>query len=401
MNRKDYQKESLALHRKLAGKISICNKTDVRDIHDLSMVYSPGVAQPCLEIARDPSQVYSLTMKSNSVAVVTDGSAVLGLGNIGASASLPVMEGKCMLFKKFAGIDAFPICLDTQDTDEIINIVKKIAPVFGGINLEDISAPRCFKIEQELQSLGIPVFHDDKHGTAIVVLAGLINASRVIKKPLSEMRVVINGAGAAGVAITKLLSCVNVGNERCNKVKEVVICDSKGILHSGRNDLSAIKRSLLEYTNPADISGDLMFAMKDADVFIGVSKGNILTANHVRNMSDSPVIFALANPVPEIYPDEAKQAGAVVVATGRSDFPNQVNNVLAFPGIFKAALELRAKTITPAMKIATANALADMLEKPDYDNVIMATLSEKIADKVAERIRKTFFEENNKKTIPL
>ncbi|MFW5891839.1 MAG: NAD(P)-dependent malic enzyme [Bacteroidota bacterium] len=390
----DYNKESLELHRQLSGKIEIVNKTKVLSTDDLSKVYSPGVAGPSLEIERYPETVYDLTIKGNTVAVVSDGSAVLGLGNIGALASLPVMEGKCMLFKRFAGINAFPICLNTQDSDEIVKTIKNIAPVFGGINLEDIAAPRCFYIEKQLQDIGIPVFHDDQHGTAIVVLAGLINASKLLNKDIADMKVVINGAGAAGVAITKLLRCIDLEDSECVSVKQILVCDSKGIISQERKDLSSEKKELLQYTNLRNISGRLEDALENADVFIGVSKGNLLTQNHIRSMAKNPVIFALANPTPEIFPEEALASGAAIVATGRSDYPNQVNNVLAFPGIFRAALDVRAKKITPSMKIAAAYALARTLKNPDFNHIITSSLDKETALQVAHAVREAYNKSN-------
>ncbi|NNE29296.1 MAG: NADP-dependent malic enzyme, partial [Saprospiraceae bacterium] len=345
-------------------------------------------AEPCKEIYAHPEKVWDYTIKGNTVAIVTDGSAVLGLGNLGAHASIPVMEGKAMLFKRFAGIDAFPICLDTQDVDEIVQTVKLIAPVFGGINLEDISAPRSFEIEERLQDIGIPVFHDDQHGTAIVVLAALLNASKVVRKSLFQLKVVINGAGAAGVAIARLLRCVDHSDtDACVSVREVIMCDSKGILHAGRDDLNDTKKEMLKYTNPDNKAGKLKDAIMGADVFIGVSQGNLLTAEDVRTMEKDAIIFGLANPIPEIMPEEAIKGGAAVVGTGRSDLPNQVNNVLGFPGIFRGALDARAKTISPAMKLAAAYAIADCLPNPNKDNIIPATLNEQVAWKVAAAVK--------------
>ena len=341
MEKHDYNKKSLALHARLKGKLEVTANTPIESKDDLSVV-SPGVAAPCMAIADDPSTVYDLTIKGRTVAVVSDGSAVLGLGNIGAHASIPVMEGKAALFKKFAGLNAFPICLDTQDTEEIIRTVKLISPVFGGVNLEDISAPRSFEIEQRLQDIGIPVFHDDQHGTAIVTLAGLINACKVVGKNLNQLNIVINGAGAAGIAITNLLKCHDHGHDRgsCISVKSVIVCDSKGIISKDRDNLNEAKKKILTYTNPHNKTGSLVDAMQSADVFIGVSKGNLLESAHIQAMADKPIIFALANPTPEIMPEKAKALGAAIVATGRSDYPNQVNNVLAFPGIFKGALQV-------------------------------------------------------------
>jgi malate dehydrogenase (oxaloacetate-decarboxylating) len=384
----DYFKESLYLHQYLKGKIRVTPKMDVRSKEDLSLVYSPGVAEPCRAIAADQEKVYDYTIKSNTVAIVSDGSAVLGLGNIGPYAAIPVMEGKAMLFKRFANIDAFPICLDTQDTEKIIETVKLIAPVFGGINLEDISAPRSFEIEQRLQDIGIPVFHDDQHGTAIVVLAGLINSAKLVGKSLFDLKVVINGAGAAGVAIAKLLKCVDHQNSsECIAVREVIMCDSKGILHSGRDNLNSSKKEVLNFTNPHERTGTVRDAIVDADVFIGVSVGNLLTTADIKTMAKDSIIFALANPEPEIMPEEAYKGGAAIVGTGRSDLPNQVNNVLGFPGIFRGALDARAKRITPAMKLAAAYAIADFIPNPTRESIIPASLQEQVAWKVADAVK--------------
>lgn len=390
----NYDKEALALHKKHQGKIRIAAKMDVHSTHDLSLVYSPGVAAPCLEIAADEEKVWDYTIKGNCVAIITDGSAVLGLGNIGAKASIPVMEGKAMLFKRFAGIDAFPLALDTQDTEKIIETVKLLSPVFGGVNLEDISAPRCLEIEERLQDIGIPVFHDDQHGTAIVVLGGLINACKVAGKKLEDLKVVINGAGAAGIAIAKLLRCVdNVNETACIPVKEILVCDSKGIISNKRDNLNDAKKKLLGYTNPSNISGGLKDAIKDADVFIGVSVGDILKAEDIATMAEKSIVFALANPQPEIMPEDAYKGGALVVGTGRSDLPNQVNNVLGFPGIFRGALDARAKRITPKMKLAAAYAIADCIKYPNAMEVIPATLNMNVATKVAEAVKKAALEE--------
>ena len=383
----DYYKESLKLHKSHKGKIEIKNKIEVNSQDDLSLVYSPGVAEPCRAIAEHPVKAYDYTIKGNTVAVVSDGSAVLGLGNIGPEAAIPVMEGKAMLFKKFADIDAFPICLDTQDTDKIIETVRNIAPVFGGINLEDISAPRSFIIEQALQDLGIPVFHDDQHGTAIVVLAALINAAKLVNKSIFNLNVVINGAGAAGIAIARLLRCVDNENDACISVKNIIICDSKGAIHAGRTDLNAAKQEILNYSNPNNVSGSVQEVMQGADVFIGVSIGNLITAEDVKGMAKDAIIFALANPTPEIMPLEAKKGGAAIVGTGRSDLPNQVNNVLGFPGIFRGALDARAKRITPAMKLAAAFAIADCIEAPNKEQIIPSTLDKSVALKVAEAVK--------------
>lgn len=362
---------------------------DVRTAEDLSKVYSPGVAAPCQEIAADPAKVYDYTMKGNSVAIVTDGSAVLGLGNIGPLAAMPVMEGKAMLFKKFANVDAFPICLNTQDPEEIIRTVQYLAPTFGGVNLEDIAAPNCFEIERRLQDIGIPVFHDDQDGTAIVVLAGLINAAKLVGKSLWNLKVVVNGAGAAGTAITRMLRCEGFSDEAtaCISVKDVIACDSKGIVSRDRTDLNEEKAQLLDYTNIDNKSGTLQDALVGADVFIGVSKGNVLTAVDVSTMAKDAIIFALANPIPEIMPDEAYKGGAAVVGTGRSDLPNQINNVLGFPGIFRGALDAQAKRITAGMKLAAAHAIADHLRQPSREHIIPATLDPAVAHAVAEAVR--------------
>ncbi len=385
----NYYEESLQLHKALKGKITMANKIDVRTRDDLSKVYSPGVAAPCMAIASDRTKAYEYTNKGNSVAIVTDGSAVLGLGNIGPEAAMPVMEGKAMLFKKFGGIDAVPICLGTQDTEEIIRAVELLAPTFGGVNLEDIAAPRCFEIERRLQNIGIPVFHDDQDGTAIVVLAGLINACKIVKKSFEDLKVVVNGAGAAGTAITRLLLCHNyvpVNNIHCHSVKEVICCDSKGIISSHREDLNEEKHELLEYTNPRNIQGTVKDALQDADVFIGVSIGNVITREDVQAMAPQSIIFALANPEPEIMPDEAYAGGAAIVGTGRSDLPNQINNVLGFPGIFRGALDARATSITPAMKFAAAYAIAWVIREPSVGNIIPATLDPAVAYRVATAV---------------
>ncbi len=390
----DYFQESLLLHRHLKGKIQITPKLDVQTKEQLSLVYSPGVAEPCLEIARHPETVWDYTLKNNTVAVVSDGSAVLGLGNIGAHAAIPVMEGKALLFKRFANIDAFPICIDTQDVDKIVETVRLIAPVFGGINLEDIAAPRSFEVESRLQDLGIPVFHDDQHGTAIVVLAALLNAVKVADKKLENLKVVINGAGAAGIAIAKLLKSVDYQNDEYNVcVKDIIICDTKGILHKDRTDLNSSKLEALTFTNQSDISGGLREALVGADVFIGVSVGNLLTSDDVRTMAQNAIIFALANPTPEIMPAEAYAGGALIVGTGRSDLPNQVNNVLGFPGVFRGALDARAKSITPAMKMAAAFAIAACIPNPTKEEIIPASLDEAVAWRVANAVKEAALQE--------
>lgn len=385
----DYFQESLNLHRSLKGKIRVSAKMDVRSKDDLSLVYSPGVAAPCRAIAEDPENVYKYTIKSNTVAIVSDGSAVLGLGDIGAAASIPVMEGKAMLFKRFANIDAFPICLDTQDTDKIVETVRLISPVFGGVNLEDISAPRSFEIERRLQDLGIPVFHDDQHGTAIVTLAGILNGAKLLGKKMEDLKVVINGAGAAGIAIARLLKAVdNPNSAYATPVNDIIVCDSKGIIHSKRDNLNYAKQELLEFTNSEDRQGSLKEALVGADVFIGVSVANLLDRHDIATMNKDSIIFAMANPTPEIMPDEAKAGGAAIVGTGRSDLPNQINNVLGFPGIFRGALDARAPRITPNMKLAAAHAIADHIRNPTLDGVIPPTLDEQVAWRVADEVRK-------------
>lgn len=387
----DYYQKSCELHKQLKGKIETTLKMDVTSKEDLSLLYSPGVAQPCIEISNHPEDVYEYTMKGNTVAVVSDGSAILGLGNLGAAAAIPVMEGKALLFKKFGGINAFPICLDTQDTDEIIETVRRIAPVFGGINLEDISAPRCFEIEERLQDLGIPVFHDDQHGTAIVVIAGLINATRVVGKNIADLKVVINGAGAAGISIAKMLKCIGTQDSNfCTPVRNVIACDTQGIIHSRREDLTDIKKKLLKYSNNEDIEGSLKDAIRDADVFIGVSAPGALNIHDIQAMAKDAIIFACANPTPEIMPEDAYRGGAAVVGTGRSDFPNQVNNVLAFPGIFKGALSVRATHISWDMKLAAAYAIADCVPEPTFDRIIPSTLDFGVAERVAEAVSKAW-----------
>lgn len=376
---KDFKQASVDLHAKHVGKLEVKSVVPIETRDDLSVVYTPGVAEPCLRIAERPELAKELTIKGRTVAVVTDGSAVLGLGNIGPLASIPVMEGKCALFKEFAGIDAFPIALDTQDEDEIVETVKRIAPVFGGINLEDISAPRCFAIERRLiEELGIPVFHDDQHGTAIVVLAGLINACKVTGRDLKAARIVITGAGAAGIAIGNLLMSYGA--------KGIVMTDSKGALCSAREDLNAVKTEFLSRTANPDACGLLPEVLRGADVFIGVSKAGLVTEEMVRGMAKDPIIFAMANPEPEILPDLARSAGAAVVATGRSDFPNQVNNVLAFPGIFKGVFASGTSRITEKMKMAAAEALAAHVEAPDAEHIIPDALDKTVVGVVAEAV---------------
>lgn len=373
--------EALEDHRQWQGKLSIEAKMNIADRHDLAIAYTPGVAEPCKVIANDAQAAYEYTMKGNTVAVVSDGSAVLGLGNIGAAAAIPVMEGKCALFKAFAGVNAFPICLDTQDVDEIVKACVQIAPIFGGINLEDISAPRCFEIEKRLNDiLDIPVFHDDQHGTAIVVLSGLINALKLVGKNEKDVKVVINGAGAAGIAITKLLLLYGFTN--------ITMCDIAGILSSKTEVINDAQKEMLSYVNLDDVSGTLADALVGADVFVGVSGPNALSAAMVHTMADDAIIFAMANPVPEIDPAEAKAAGARVVGTGRSDFPNQVNNVIAFPGIFKGALESRAERITDAMKLSAARALASLVSDDELSEefIMPDPFDPRIAECVAKAV---------------
>lgn len=379
MSQKDYAKLALEAHEKYKGKISVEPKMPLKTKDDLSIAYTPGVAKPCQEIAEDKEKAFTYTAKGNMVAVVSDGSAVLGLGNIGPEASLPVMEGKSVLFKKFANVDAFPIILDTQDTDDIIHTVKNIAPGFGGINLEDISAPRCFEIEKRLkQELNIPVFHDDQHGTAIVTLAGMYNALKLTHKKMSELQVVVNGAGAAGVAIVKLLFAAGV--------KDVIMCDSRGIIFKGRKSLNTTKKEMAEITNKQGRRGSLEDAVEGMDVFIGVSVPNVLTKDMVKTMNDNPMIFAMSNPDPEILPDDAKEAGAAVIATGRSDFPNQINNVLAFPGLFRGALDARITRLTTKMFITVAKAIADCVEGVSPDTIIPSPFDERVPQRVAQAI---------------
>ena len=382
----DYSERSLIIHEQIRGKIAITGKLPLETQDDLSIAYTPGVAAPCEAIAANPARARDLTIKHNSVAVVSDGSSVLGLGNIGPLAAIPVMEGKALLFKRYANIDAWPICLDTQDTEEIIDTVRRIAPVFGGINLEDISAPRCFEIENRLQDLGIPVFHDDQHGTAIVLLAAMLIAAKVLGKQPENFRVVINGAGAAGTAIAKLLRCIDQDPYVCTPVAEVIICDSRGAIHSGRDDLNPQKRALLAFTNRGNLSGSLQEVLRDADVFVGVSRGNLLTADDIRTMAEGAVILAMANPMPEIMPDEARAGGAAIVGTGRSDFPNQVNNVLAFPGIFRGALDANAPQITAEMKIAAARALAATVVEPTAEMILPSPFDRSVAPLVAKAV---------------
>ena len=374
--------KALIAHEEWNGKLETTAKSPVRNAEDLSIAYTPGVAEPCKVIANDPEAAYKYTMKANTVAVISDGSAVLGLGNIGALAAMPVMEGKCVLFKEFGGVNAVPICLDTQDTEELIKTITYLAPAYGGINLEDISAPRCFEIETRLKEiLDIPVFHDDQHGTAIIVLAGIINGLKVTGKDKESCKVVVNGAGSAGVAITKLL--LRYG------FKDVTMCDISGILSKKSENLNWMQQQMVEVTNLSGATGTLTDALVGADIFVGVSAPGIVTADMVKTMNSDSILFAMANPVPEIMPDIAKAAGARVVGTGRSDFPNQVNNVLAFPGIFRGALEGRAKAITEEMKLAAANAIASLVPDDELSdvNILPAAFDPRVADVVSKAVK--------------
>lgn len=387
MNEREIKEQAIQLHKKLAGKIEIVSKVTINSAHDLSLAYTPGVAAPCLAIAQDKEASYEQTGRGNLVAVVTDGTAVLGLGDIGPEAAMPVMEGKALLFKQFAGIDAVPLCLATKDTDEIVNIIKALEPTFGGINLEDIAAPRCFEIEERLkQELNIPVFHDDQHGTAIVILAAVINALRLVRKNMSDVKVVINGAGSAGIAIAKLLMTAGL--------KDITLVDRAGILCTGEEWMNPSQAFIAEATNHRKARGGLKDAVLDADVFIGVSGPGALTGDMVRTMNDDAIVFAMANPTPEILPDEALAAGAAVVGTGRSDFANQVNNVLAFPGIFRGALDIRATDITEEMKIAAAYAIANIISPSELtsDYVIPSALDKRVVESVAQAVSKAAIE---------
>ncbi|GGM26616.1 NAD-dependent malic enzyme 4 [Paraliobacillus quinghaiensis] len=376
------REDALAMHREKQGKLTIQTKVVIENSEDLSLAYSPGVAEPCKEIEKDSNSAYTYTMKSNMVGVVTDGSAVLGLGNIGAQASLPVMEGKAVLFKNFAGVDAFPICLDTQDIDTVIQTVKLLEPSFGGINLEDIAAPNCFLIEEALkEQLDIPVFHDDQHGTAIVTLAGLFNALKLVGKKFESIKVVVNGAGAAGIAIIKLLAHFGV--------KNIILCDSKGAVYEGRSSgMNPMKEEVASQTNRNKETGDLKSVIRNADVFIGVSLGGLVSSDMIQSMNQDAIVFAMANPEPEIKPELAKQAGAAVIGTGRSDYPNQVNNVLAFPGIFRGALDVRASDINEDMKIAAVKAIANLIATEDLnqDYVIPNPFDKRVAPAVAQAV---------------
>lgn len=383
----DYAKESLKMHYDLKGKIEVVSRAKVDSSEALSLAYTPGVAAPCLEIQKDVNKSFELTRRWNTVAVVTDGSAVLGLGDIGPEAGMPVMEGKCVLFKEFGDVDAIPLCIRSHDVDEIVNTVRLLAGSFGGVNLEDISAPRCFEIEKKLKECcDIPIFHDDQHGTAVITMAGLINALKIVGKKLADVKIVTSGAGAAGIAIIKLL--ISMG------LKNVIMTDRHGAIYEGRDNLNAVKEEMAKITNQSHEKGSLADVIKGADVFIGVSAPGTLTKDMVRTMAKDPVIFACANPVPEIYPDEAKEAGAAVVSTGRSDFPNQVNNVLCFPGIFRGALDVHAADINDEMKIAAAYAIAGLVSdeelNPDY--ILPAAFDSRVKDAVAEATRKAAIE---------
>ncbi|MBQ6969348.1 MAG: NAD-dependent malic enzyme [Synergistaceae bacterium] len=378
----DYAKESLRLHEQWKGKIEVIATVPVKTKEDLSLAYTPGVAEPCLAIQKDINKSYDLTLRHNLCLVVTDGSAVLGLGDIGPEAGMPVMEGKCVLFKAFGGVDAFPLCVKTKDVDEFVETVYNISGSFGGINLEDIAAPRCFEIERKLkEKCDIPIFHDDQHGTAVITLAGLLNALKVVGKDIGKIKVAVNGAGAAAIAVTKLL--ISAG------LKNVTLCDRTGIIYKGREKgMNWIKSEMAEITNPEGLRGGLADSMEGADVFIGVSAPNSVTQDMVRSMAKDPIIFACANPTPEIFPDDAKAAGAKVISTGRSDFPNQINNVLAFPGIFRGAFDVRASDINEAMKVAASHALADLVEPdklgPDY--IIPAAFDPRVGPAVSKAV---------------
>jgi len=377
----NYFKESLRLHKKEKGKLEIKSKFPLKNKKDLSVAYTPGVAEPCREIAKNPAEAYKYTIKGNSVAVITNGTAVLGLGNIGAQAALPVMEGKCLLFKKFANIDAYPICLDTQDNQEFVRAVKMLSPGFGGINLEDVKSPDCFEIEDKLKKeLDIPVFHDDQHGTAIVVLAALINALKVVNKKIGRVRILINGAGAAGIAVSKLLLAYGV--------KNIILADRRGAICDNCPELNFAKKKIAKLTNLEKTEGSLEEVIKGSDVFIGVSAGNILKKEWIKTMNQKPIVFAMANPIPEIMPQKAKQGGAAIVATGRSDFENQINNVLAFPGVFRGLLDSRAREVTEEMKLAAAQTLASLVKKPTADKIIPSIFEKNIVQKIALTIKR-------------
>ncbi len=397
----DPYQRSLDLHQAHRGKLEIASKVPLDTQDDLTLAYTPGVARPCEVIAEDKKRVRDLTIRGNAVAVVTDGSAVLGLGNIGPEAAMPVMEGKALLFKRYANIDAWPICLAVHSGPEIVAAVRAIAPGFGGINLEDIAAPICFEVEEALQDLGIPVFHDDQHGTAIVLLAALVNAARVTGRELSSLKVVISGAGAAGTAIAKLLSCFGFEHDSCTPVGELIVCDSSGAISFDREGLNSAKRELAGFTNRRRLTGSLHEVLEGADVFIGVSRGGLLDLDDVRRMAPHPILFPMANPVPEIMPELALEAGAAVVGTGRSDFANQVNNVLAFPGIFRGALDAGAQRITHAMKVAAAHALADCVAEPHAEHILPAPFEMDVTTAVAEAVAEAWRSHGSKSAAPL
>ncbi len=381
----DYYKESLKMHEKHRGKMAVCSKVELKTKEDLSTAYTPGVAQPCREIHEKPEAVYRYTNKGNTVAVISDGSAVLGLGNIGAKASIPVMDGKALLFKEFADIDAFPLCIESQKVEDIVMVAKNVAPTLGGINLEDISAPRCFEIEERLQKeLDIPVFHDDQHGTAVVVSAAVINGCKLTNRSMDSLKVIINGAGAAGTAIAKML--LNLG------VTDIIVCDRKGVLYKGRKDMDWAKEKLCDLTNKQGIRGTLQEAIKGRNLFIGVSGPKVLDGTMIKTMEEDPMIFAMANPEPEILPQEAQKAGVRIMATGRSDFPNQINNVLIFPGLFKGALEAGATKITEEMKVAAAYGLAEIIDDKDLsqERFIPEALMPGVAQAVARAVRQAW-----------
>ncbi len=377
----DYRKESLKLHEQWKGKLEVTARAKVNDKDSLSLAYTPGVAQPCLEIQKDYDKSWQLTRRWNMVAVITDGSAVLGLGDIGPEAGMPVMEGKCVLFKEFGDVDAFPLCVRTKDVDEFVQTVYNISGSFGGINLEDIAAPRCFEIENRLKEMcDIPIFHDDQHGTAVVVSAALINATKLTGKPLSQCKAVINGSGAAGIAIAKLLKTLGLD--------DVILCDRTGTIYDGRENLNASKLEIAKISNREKVAGGLADAVKGADIFIGVSAPGVLTADMIKTMNPNPVVLAMANPVPEIMPDEAAAAGAAIIGTGRSDFPNQINNVVAFPGIFRGALDVRASSITENMKLAAAYAIASLVDESELraDYILPYAFDSRIKDTVAKAV---------------
>ena len=381
----NYDEMAMELHARHRGKLGVHSKVELNTIDDMSTAYTPGVAAVCREIARDRDRVYDLTIKGNSVAVVSDGSAVLGLGNIGAEGSMPVMEGKALLFKELADIDAVPICIDAHESDEIISIVRAISPTFGGINLEDIAAPKCFEVEEGLQDLGIPVFHDDQHGTAVVVLAAMVNALRVVNKEFDEVKVVFSGAGASGIACCKILQVMGVQN--------IILVDTRGIIYQGRDNLTPVKEEIALTTNPEGIKGDVHDAIKGSDVFIGLSIANLLNADDIRTMNKGAVVLPMANPDPEIMPDEAFRGGAAVVGTGRSDLPNQINNVLAFPGILRGALDVRAERITTQMKVAAGFAISDLIPEPTPDEIIPYALNTDVVPAVAKAVGDAWVQE--------